>query len=429
MGTSSGKILIVEDSPMQATLLRRILKRENYETIAAKDGADGYDMVCNEEPILVITDINMPGMDGYELCQKIKKNDDLPHIPVILVTSLLNPEDLIRGIEVGADNYITKPYNADTLLNKVNELIQHPLPPVQDNQSETIEFDGDQYNIRASREHILNFLITTYENISQQNQKLTQLHEDLKEVNEQLEMSQEETKDLLYNTLPQPVADNLMAYGKVRPERYDEVTILFTDFIDFTQATENMDPQDLVQTLEQYFSYFDEVTEQYGLEKIKTIGDSYMMAGGVPERNATHALDTVLAAMDILNYMNQKKDQAEKNGWWPIRIGINTGPVVAGIIGEKRFAYDVWGNSVNLASRMESHGQPGAVNISENTFQQVCKFFNCEAHHEVEVKGVGEITIYTVQGLKEEWSKDGKSFVPNAAFYEKYQLLQRQETT
>jgi len=427
LGRSSGKILIVEDSPMQATLLRRILKRENYETFAAKDGAEGYDMACEEKPILVITDINMPGMDGYELCQKIKKNAELPNIPVILVTSLLNPEDLIRGIEVGADNYITKPYNADTLLNKVNELIQHPLPPVRENQSEPIEFDGNQYNIRASREHILNFLITTYENISQQNQKLTQLHEDLKEANEQLEMSQEETKDLLYNTLPQPVADNLMAYGKVRPERYDDVTILFTDFIDFTQATENMDPQDLVETLEYYFSYFDEVTEQYGLEKIKTIGDSYMMAGGVPERNTTHALDSVLAAMDIMHYMNQKKEEADSNAWWPIRIGINTGPVVAGIIGEKRFAYDVWGNSVNLASRMESHGQPGSVNISENTFQQVREFFDCKAHHEVEVKGVGEITIYTVQGLKKEWRKGGKSFATNAAFDEKYQLLQRQE--
>lgn len=421
-------IVIVEDSPMQATLLRRILKREGHNVIAAQDGDEGLELIYKHHPGIVITDIDMPGMNGYELCRQVKDAEELSNIPVVLVTSLLKAEDLIHGIEVGADNYITKPYSADTLVKKVDELIAKPLPPIHNRKPEEVVIDGEQYKIRTSREHILNFLITTYENISKQNQKLTQLHEEVKEANKQLEVSQKETQKLLYNILPKKVADGLMAYGKVRPERYDDVTIMFSDFNNFSAATEDMNPQKLVKTLEAYFDYFDDITERYGLEKIKTIGDSYMFAGGLPERGKTHPVDMVLAALEIREYMENKKEELgeDDEAYWPVRLGINTGQVIAGIIGEKRIAYDVWGNTVNLASRMESYGTTETINVSENTYNRVKDFFECESRGKVTVKGFGPVSMYFVNRLKEEYSKDDKGYKPNKAFQEVYEELKSQ---
>lgn len=424
-------VLIADDSPMQATLLKRVLAQEGYRIIAARDGKEALNLIQSEAPQLVISDVAMPELDGYELCKTIKHDSKLNHIPVILVTALLNVEDLIQGIIAGADSYITKPFDSKTLLRKTHELLNTPSTSAFEGQPQDLEFDGKTYRIRTSREHILKFLISTYENEREKNQQLTRQHEELRENKRQLELTQEETQKILYNVLPTPVADNLMAYGRVRPERFDDATIMFSDFTNFSKSTESMHPHRLIETLENYFDYFDRITEKYGLEKIKTIGDSYMFAGGLPEPTSTHAIDTALAALDIRRYMNRLKEELdpELHSYWPIRLGMSTGPVIAGIIGEKRIAYDVWGNTVNLASRMETYGSEGAINLSESTYLRIKDLFECEAREARKVKGFGTVKMYFLQRIKPEFASDSKGVRPNEKFYEYYEMLKESSLT
>ncbi|MCB1171886.1 MAG: adenylate/guanylate cyclase domain-containing protein, partial [Leptospiraceae bacterium] len=190
----------------------------------------------------------------------------------------------------------------------------------------------------------------------------------------------EKSESLLRNTLPLAIAEELKREQKVQPRHYDDVTVLFTDFKGFTQIAESLSPQELVSELDQCFRSFDEIIKGCGVEKIKTIGDAYMAAGGIPEESKDHAVRTIQAALEMLAFMDRWKKEKEAAGKpsWEIRIGIHTGPLVAGVIGTEKFAYDVWGDTVNLASRMESSGAPGRVNISGQTYEKVKRFFSCE---------------------------------------------------
>ncbi|MCB1179836.1 MAG: adenylate/guanylate cyclase domain-containing protein, partial [Leptospiraceae bacterium] len=207
---------------------------------------------------------------------------------------------------------------------------------------------------------------------------------------------------LLLNILPKQVAKELKNKGYSEPVSFENVTVIFTDFKGFTQIAENLSPQDLVRELDQCFSHFDSIIEKYNLEKLKTIGDSYMCAGGVPKENQTHAIDSVHAAIEIQQFMNEMKKEKEEKGipYWELRLGIHSGPLVAGVIGKKKFAYDVWGDTVNTASRMESSGVPGMINISGSTFEMVKDHFNCEYRGKVSAKNKGEVDMYFVKGVK-----------------------------
>ncbi|MFN5425242.1 MAG: adenylate/guanylate cyclase domain-containing protein, partial [Bacteroidota bacterium] len=200
------------------------------------------------------------------------------------------------------------------------------------------------------------------------------------------------------NILPRETAEELKQTGTARSRQFDSVTILFSDFKNFTLASERMSPEELVNEIHRYFSYFDSIMEKYGLEKIKTIGDAYMCAGGIPDENTTHAADVIRAAIDMQQYVaNLKKEKiAAGEIFFEVRIGIHTGPVVAGIVGTKKFAYDVWGDTVNLASRMESSGEVGRVNISATTYELVKDSIPCEYRGKVSAKNKGEIDMYFV---------------------------------
>ena len=180
------------------------------------------------------------------------------------------------------------------------------------------------------------------------------------------------------------------------------VTVLFTDFKGFTNASENMDPEQLVHEIDFYFSKFDEITSKYNVEKIKTIGDSYLCAGGIPEESSTHAHDVVMAALDIQEFMQKHKTEKEDKGesFFEVRLGIHSGPVVAGIVGTKKFAYDIWGDTVNVASRMESSGHVGKVNISETTYHLIKDHFTCIHRGKIAAKSKGEVDMYFVEGTK-----------------------------
>ena len=203
----------------------------------------------------------------------------------------------------------------------------------------------------------------------------------------------------MLNILPHEVAEELKAKGSADAQLIDEVTVLFTDFKGFSQLSEKLSPKELVAEINECFSAFDHIMEKHSVEKIKTIGDAYMAAGGLPTANNTHAENVVNAALEIQTFMQEHKAKklAANELFFEIRIGVHTGPVVAGIVGVKKFAYDIWGDTVNTASRMESSGEVGKVNISGTTYELVKNKFTCVHRGKVQAKGKGEIDMYFVE--------------------------------
>ena len=227
-------------------------------------------------------------------------------------------------------------------------------------------------------------------------------------------------EELLLNILPKAVSDELRDTGKATAKRFDHVTVMFTDMKGFTTMAEKMTPEQLVAELDECFVRFDRITARYGIEKIKTIGDSYMSACGLPMPVKHHALRAVMAALDVRQEM--VRWQAESNGTgrmpWVLRIGLHSGPVVAGVVGRRKFAYDIWGDTVNTASRMESSGAPGEVNVSGTTHELVKDHFVCEHRGQVEAKNKGRIDMYFIRRLKPEFSADPEGTTPNQRFLE-----------
>ncbi|HEX4877231.1 MAG TPA: adenylate/guanylate cyclase domain-containing protein [Chitinophagaceae bacterium] len=202
------------------------------------------------------------------------------------------------------------------------------------------------------------------------------------------------SENLLLNILPAETAKELKLNGKVEAVKFDEVTVLFTDFVAFSKYAEHTDPEQLVKSIDFYFKEFDEITTRHGLEKIKTIGDSYMCACGLPTPNPAHARNVIMAAREMISLVKSVLYASDGLSHFDVRIGIHTGPVVAGIVGIKKFQYDIWGDTVNIASRMESKSEPGRINISETTYHQIKDEFICEYRGEIEVKNRGNLKMY-----------------------------------
>lgn len=217
---------------------------------------------------------------------------------------------------------------------------------------------------------------------------------ELVEKNIQIENEKKRSDNLLLNILPEEVAEELKEKGKTEARHYENVSVLFSDFVNFTQTSEQLTPQQLVGELNECFTAFDRIIERNGLEKIKTIGDAYMAVCGLPTPNPEHAERAVKAALEIRDFIEQRK---LKENVFDIRIGINSGSVVAGIVGIKKFAYDIWGDTVNVAARMEQNCDPGKVNISESTYQLVKDEFDCTARGSIAAKGKGEVAMYFVE--------------------------------
>ena len=216
-----------------------------------------------------------------------------------------------------------------------------------------------------------------------------------------IENEKERSDKLLLNILPYETAEELKEKGSATPKQYEMVSVLFTDFKGFTTIAEKLSPEQLVEELNNCFLEFDKIIDKHNIEKIKTIGDAYMCAGGVPVANKTNPADVVKAGIEIMEYMEKLKSEREAKGeaYWELRIGIHTGKVIAGVVGKNKFAYDIWGDAVNTASRMESSGIPGKVNISGDTYELVKHLFKCTHRGKIQAKNKGEIDMYLVESF------------------------------
>lgn len=248
------------------------------------------------------------------------------------------------------------------------------------------------------------------EEIASQRDKLMELNDEINQQKEEIEaqrdaieVERDKSESLLLNILPAVTAKELKEKGIATPRYYEMVTVLFTDFRGFTQIASRMSAEKLVKELDQCFVVFDEIIEKHNLEKIKTIGDAYMCAGGIPTPNTSNPIDAVKAALEIQQFMEDFKIRKARMGEdsWELRIGIHTGPLVAGVVGKKKFAYDIWGDAVNTAARMESSGEEGRVNISGTTYELVKDYFDCIYRGKIPAKNKGDIDMYFVNRVKD----------------------------
>lgn len=256
--------------------------------------------------------------------------------------------------------------------------------------------------------------------IEQKNREIEEEKNKVVEQQKLLQIEKDKTEKVLKNVIPASTAEELKKSGKARARAYKTVSVMFTDFVGFTKISDRTNPTELVKKLDVYFTKFDEIIVKNNLEKIKTIGDAYMCAGGVPVRNKTNPIDACLAALQIQAYMHARKNDAIANSeeYWELRLGINTGEVTAGVIGSERLAYDIWGATVNQAQRMEMLGTPGDVTITGATYQHIEPYFDVTFKGKAQTKSNGVIDMYVVEGIKKELSVNGEGIYPNDRFQE-----------
>lgn len=241
---------------------------------------------------------------------------------------------------------------------------------------------------------------------------------------EELLREKSKAENLLTRVLPRDTADELKEYGKVNAQKFKMVTVLFSDIQGFTKITDEINAEELIDQLDKFFFRFDTVVDKYHIEKIKTIGDAYMCAGGIPKKNRTNPIEVVAAAIEMMNHMKEINIQHKLGEEiWELRIGIDTGPVIAGVVGRNKLSYDIWGSTVNTASRMESAGEPGKINISENTYLLVKDFFTCTYRGKIPIKNKGDIKMYFVEGITPNLSINLNGIEPNFDFKIELQLI------
>ncbi|MGE0078591.1 MAG: adenylate/guanylate cyclase domain-containing protein [Bacteroidales bacterium] len=312
-----------------------------------------------------------------------------------------------------------------TTFNGKEKFIQTTLTPIFDslqNFSHIIAIESDiteLKNIEKSLEEKHKHLLSITKNLENANAVLEKQQQEIQIQSKLLEEEKLKSENLLKNILPWEVAYSLQKKGIYKPKKFKEVSVMFTDFVGFSKvsvAYENID--EFLNVLSNYFEAFDEITSQRFIEKIKTIGDSYMCAGGLPRTNRSHPFDTVLAALEIQRYAKAMAELAkeENKSIWSLRVGIHSGSVIAGVIGKHKFAYDIWGDTVNVASRMETACETGKVNISETTYAYIKDYFTCTPRGKIPAKNIGEIEMFFVERIKPEYSEDNDGFIPNATF-------------
>lgn len=350
--TTKGAVLVVDDNALNRTLLATSLEEEGYTVEMAVDGRGALEKLHGKPFDVVLLDLLMPEMDGYEVLEVMKADRDLRHLPVIIISALDEMESIIRCIEMGATDYLTKPFDPSVLRARMNASLS-----------------------------------------------VKRLHDLEKAHLEEIQAERERADRLLLNILPAPIADQLKRGQKQIVESFPDVTVMFVDVVDFTRWAANRLPEEVLEVLNTVFSTFDGLAEKYGLEKIKTIGDAYMVGSGLPIPRPDHAVAMAELALEIQESFYQlpiiQKEQLS------LRIGINSGPVIAGVIGTKKFTYDLWGDTVNTASRMQTHCPAGEIQVSASTFARLSQEFEFHGQGVITVRSKGEMMTFLLTGRKE----------------------------
>jgi adenylate cyclase len=354
-----GKILIVDDLEVNVLLLERMLRGAGYDYITSTRDPRG---VCalhlKYRYDLILLDLQMPGMDGFQVMEGLKEIETDGYLPVLVITA--QPDQKLRALKAGAKDFIGKPFDLAEVLIRVYNMLEVRL-----------------------------------------------LHLEMKKLYDQVVAEQKVSERLLLNVLPYSIAERLKgrpeviadSFTEVIADSFAEVTVLFADIVEFTRFSEGVSAKVLVDVLNDIFTRFDSIADNRGLEKIKTIGDAYMAAAGLPVPVADHAVRAAHMALDMIEAMDRFN---EHSGYkLRVRIGINTGAVVAGVIGKRKFLYDLWGDVVNTASRMESQGVAGRIQLTDTTRQRLNDSFMLEKRGAIDVKGKGEIHTWLLNSRGE----------------------------
>ena len=353
------KVMVVDDSRTLRKLLTRELNGIGITNILeAVDGLEALSLLQKESFDLMLLDMEMPELDGLGVLRKIKADRNLSYLPVIVVSGAEELDKTVECIQIGAEDYLPKPFNSILLRARVYSSLE---------KKRLRDID-------------------------------VQRMKELKNEKELLDIEQMKTEKLMLNILPKPIAERLKKGEKNIAGNYPESTVLFSDLVGFTAMSSQKSASELVTLLNSLFTRFDQRAEQLGLEKIKTIGDAYMAVGGIPIPRSDHA--EIVAEMAIGMFEDLKQFNIAHSMNLEMRIGINSGPVVAGVIGFTKFSYDLWGNTVNTASRMVSTSVNGRIQVSPSSQELLANGYLLEERGLMECKGLGQITTYFLNGKK-----------------------------
>ena len=346
----SSRILVIDDNAADRGVLERRLTREGRKVSTAATGAAALDLVAEQEFDLILLDLIMPEMSGFEVLRRLKAAEHTADIPVIVISALDELDSVVRCIEAGAEDYLTKPFNPILLRARIGASLERKW--LRDREK---KFIAD------------------------------------------LEQEKKRSETLLLNILPQSIVRRMRNGEMTIADQIAKATILFCDVVGFTSLSQDLTPERTIDFLSRIFSAFDRLAAELGVEKIKTIGDAYMVAAGVPEAQVDHVERIVALAPRMLDAVAATAEATALD--LKARIGIHTGPIMAGVIGTHKFIYDVWGDTVNTASRMESHSLPGRIQVSAAIRAALGDRFNLEPRGVIEVKG---------KGMMETWFLDAR---------------------
>ncbi|HTX01346.1 MAG TPA: adenylate/guanylate cyclase domain-containing protein [Acidimicrobiales bacterium] len=344
-----GCLLVVDDDPLNRIVLGRALEGLGYEVRAVAGGEEALAVLgSGARADAVLLDVMMPDLDGTEVLARLKSDPDLADVPVLMVSALDDTSQVVRCLELGADDYVTKPFDPVVLRARLNAALNKKL---------------------------LRDLERAY--------------------TARVEAEEERSRRLLLNILPAAVANRLKDRTSLIADAYEDATVLFADLVGFTALAATMSPAATVELLNGIFSRFDHLAGELGVEKIKTMGDGYLAVGGLPEPVEGHTEAAAELALGMMAALGEASGQRLQ-----MRVGIHCGPVVAGVIGRRKFSYDLWGDTVNLASRLESHAEPGRIQVSRAVYDRLAGRYDLVERGEVHLRGRGSVRAWYLNAAR-----------------------------
>ncbi len=342
-----GLLLIVDDNDVNRDMLSRRLERQGYTVVAAADGRQALATLATQNFDLVLLDVMMPEMDGYQTLEELKANPQLRDIPVIMISALDEIESIVRCIQMGAEDYLPKPFDPVLLRARIGASLE-------------------KKRLRDQEQAYL----------------------------QQIAAEKKRADDLLHVIFPDTIVAELKASNTVTPRRYDHVAVMFCDIVDFTTYCDQHQPEEVVAYLQELVVTFEDLAARYDLEKIKTVGDAFMTTANLLKPVDNPVLNCVKCGLEMLVTAPRLR------AGWQVRLGIHYGPLIAGVVGHRQYLFDVWGDTVNTAARVEGLGVPGVINISDVAWRQVADLCQGTSRGVVRVKGKGEMEMFVVESLR-----------------------------